>query len=241
MVYLARYTPEPTKPAKGPQPGTVRLTNWTIASWDAADKIDNVDPVSWGIFVPRDICGNLWPDWRCVGSQHARGAASDIKFPVVRPGGHPEGWKYARWLVKNYRHLGIQEVIWAGQRWTNQTLEWRPYDGRSDHFDHVHWAQSASPALRLTYEEIVAVAPRPPGTPPPTEERPPVSVFVASALSDKNWWLMEDRGPTGIRTLIPTEDHDNVVRSKVPLILDLSDEGFARFAKARDVIRTSKT
>lgn len=174
MTYPATYTPAPSRPASGPQPGTLSLQRWILDLWDAADAVDDQDPTNLGICNPRDVCGNLWPNWDCSGSQHARGAAGDDGFPVDRqrwPSGHPEGTKLARWLVANHRALGIQEVIWAGKRWTNQTLEWRPYTGRSDHFDHVHWAQNSAGAAGLTVAQIEAVAPKP--TPAPTPEPGP--------------------------------------------------------------------
>lgn len=167
MTFAVVYTAEPTRPSGGPQPGAIVLMNWTLAKWDAADGIDDVDPGNDGIYNPRDICGYLWPDWHCTGSQHAAGRAGDVRFPVVRPGGHPEGWKYARWLVANHAVLGIQEVIWAGQRWTNKTFTWKSYSGRSDHFDHVHWCLNAAAADDLTVAIIESVAPNSAPTPDP--------------------------------------------------------------------------
>lgn len=169
--FVTTYTPEPTRPASGPQPGALSLMDWVIAEWDDADAHDDADPHNLGIFVPRDICHNLWPHWSCIGSQHARGAALDVGFPDVGEGGHPEGWKYAHWLVANHAVLGVQEGIYARRRWTNQTLRWSDYHGPSPHLDHVHAALNASGARYLTRARIESVAPRPPAPTP----APPVA------------------------------------------------------------------
>lgn len=150
------YTPEPTRPAGGPQPGAKHLLAFGVGEFDALVDLDELG--SLGIYNPRDVCGNLWPDWECVGSQHARGAALDVGVPVDRrrwPHGHPEGWRWALFLMRRHRGLGVQEVIFAARRWTNRLgiippQEWATYHGRSDHFDHVHSALNAPAAAGLT-------------------------------------------------------------------------------------------
>lgn len=190
-MYAALYTPEPSRPASGPQPGTLTLQRWIIDNWDATDGVDDTDPTNLGIYNPRDVCGNPWTgpgSWTCAGSQHARGAAGDDGFPRDKhrwPTGHPEGTKLAHWLVAHHHQLGIQEVIWAGHRWTNQTLQWRTYNGRSDHYDHVHWAQTSTAARALTLADITAVAPHPPEEPEENDDME--TTFV---------WLKDDRTPT---------------------------------------------
>lgn len=188
MAYRAAYTPEPMKPSGGPQAGTLTLQRWIIDSFDAADNVDDQDPVNLGIYNPRDVCGNIWPHWECSGSQHARGAAGDVGFPVTEEG-HPEGYKLAGWLVTEHLNLGIQEVIWARRRWSNVTLTWKPYTGRSPHLDHVHWAQSAVAAALLTTREIEAAATRltpesPPSLPPPPLTPLETVMFI---------WVITDR------------------------------------------------
>lgn len=144
-MYAATYTREPSQPSGGPLPGTVRLQRALTQHFHGSDL---------GIYNPRDVCGNPWPGWKCAGSQHARGAAGDVGYPILRPDGHPDGTALARFLTTNHRQLGVQEVIWAGRRWTNQTLGWRNYDGRSDHYDHVHYTLTADAAVRLTTAQI---------------------------------------------------------------------------------------
>jgi hypothetical protein len=155
VTFPVVYTREPTKPSGGPRPGTRILLGFIIDTFDAAvhgDEISNL-----GIYNPRDVRGNPWPKWKATGSQHARGAAGDAGVPVQRPHGHPEGHRLANWLVAHHAALGVQEVIWAGRRWDNQTQRWARYDGRSDHFDHVHFAQTAQAADELTLAQVLAV------------------------------------------------------------------------------------
>ena len=170
MPYAALYTPEPTRPAGGPQPGTMTLQSWICIESEWAD-----DFTSLGIYSPRDICGNDWPDWECVGSQHAAGRAADDGHPVVA-GGSPVAAELAKWLVKFSADLGIQEVITERRRWNNQTKRWAAYSGRSPHLDHVHWAQNAAGARYLTRAKILALvgSPAPPDEPnPPAQPAPP--------------------------------------------------------------------
>lgn len=167
--YPVVYTPEPKKPSGGPMPGTVALLRFAVGEFDVA--VDGDEITSWGIYNPRDVCGNEWDTskpqngWACTGSQHARGAAGDAKVPVV-PGGHREGWRLALWLVEHHVALGVQEVIFAERRWTNQTQEWRKYSGRSRHYDHVHFAQNDAGARGLTDDQIRAVWDRHPAPEP---------------------------------------------------------------------------
>lgn len=148
MAFPVVYTPEPTRPSGTPRQGTKLLYSFILQHFSVTGL---------GIYNPRDVKGNEWPNWTATGSQHASGRAGDCGVPIVRPGAHPEGHRLAYWLVVNAAALGIQEVIFAGQRWTNQTQAWRHYTGRSDHYDHVHWAQNAEAAGSLTREQIEAV------------------------------------------------------------------------------------
>lgn len=163
MPYAAFYTPEPTRPASGPQPGTVALQTFICEESEWAADFHDL-----GIYNPRDICGNLWPDWECVGSQHARGAAGDDGHRVV-VGGNLAAAALAKWLVKYAADFGIQEVITERRRWNNQSKRWAAYSGRSPHLDHVHWAQNSSGARYLTLDKIRALV-TPPEPPAPAPE-----------------------------------------------------------------------
>lgn len=148
------FDPVGRVPSKGPQPGAAALHRYTLARFNGRDL---------GIFNPRDVCGNAWPPkppatkLPCVLSFHAEGRAGDAGFPVQRPNGHPDGSALADWLVANANALGVQEVIWAGRRWTTTTRKWQRYTGRSDHFDHVHWSLNRDAARTLTGAHIEAV------------------------------------------------------------------------------------
>lgn len=175
-MYATVYTKEPARPSGGPLPGTVRLQRFLV---------DEFDGTNLGIYNPRDVCGNQWPDWECVGSQHARGAAGDIGFPVVRPEGHADGRRLAAHLVEHHRQLGVQEVIFSARRWTNQTGTWKPYTGRSDHFDHVHYALTADAAVNLTAAEIEATFQT-----QETQQDEDMRVLVKKA-SHSSWWITD--------------------------------------------------
>lgn len=200
MAFPVTYTPEPSRPSGGAQPGTKTLLGWIVSptGWDAADAFDDQDPTNLGIYNPRDVCGNQWPNWKCKGSQHARGAAGDAGFPIVT-GGHPEGHKLATWLVAYHAELGVQEVIWAERRWHNGLgwlpfAKWPKYTGRSKHLDHVHFAQNDAGAKGLTLEMILAVAPKPPGPTPTPEPAPTMEddrMFLARCKGTAEVWLIE--------------------------------------------------
>lgn len=186
MTYPLTYTPEPKKPSGGPRAGTRRLYDFCIGTFDVAvHPADDIKGL--GIYNPRDVCGNPWPEWTCTGSQHARGAAGDCGVPVVRPQGHAEGHRLAGWLVTHHAALGVQEVIWAGRRWHNRLgviphAEWPKYGGRSDHFDHVHWAQNDAGADGLTDAQIKAAW--------AAEEEPDMQSDERQALFDIRYLLV---------------------------------------------------
>lgn len=218
--FPTNYVPEPTRPASGPTPGALALMAWTLGNWDAADARDDADPFNLGIFNPRDVCGNPWPHWSCVGSQHARGAAGDVGYPNVGPAGHPEGWKYARWLVANAATLGIQEVIYAGQRWTNQTRRWEPYHGRDDHTGHVHWALNGSGARYLTSARIASVAPFPAPVIPPALVLGDDELMVLRRIESPKHSVLVVTDKTSKIGVRGFHSADNGIRSSVEVELD---------------------
>lgn len=157
MPYRYAYDPVGPRPALGPQRGAVTLLRFLVGAFDDADLVDDV--ASLGVYNPRDVCGNQWPDWRCAGSLHAEGRAGDAKVPVDRrrwPDGHPEGHRIAGFLVDAADLLGVQEVIWARRRWDSRRRTWVAYRGRSDHLDHVHFGLCRAAALRLTTTDVHA-------------------------------------------------------------------------------------
>lgn len=187
MSFPVVYTPEPTRPGGRAQPGTVALLSFLIGTFDLAVMGDEIH--SLGIYNPRDIAGNPWPHWTKIGSQHARGAAGDAGVPTVRPKGHPEGHRVAAWLVLWHAQLGVQEVIWAGRRWHNRLgvipwEQWPHYEGRSDHFDHVHFAQTAQAATELTLDMILAVWEQHPAPPDPNDQEDEMELFQTADDDD---------------------------------------------------------
>ena len=137
-----------TRPGAGPTPGAVALQ---------AHLTDKFGGTNLGIYNPRDICGNPWPLWKCAPSTHAEGRSGDTGFPVVEPGGHPNGTACATWLVNHAEALGVQRIIWAGRSWNCIDRVWKPYTGRYRHFDHVHWELNRAAASALTVAVIEAL------------------------------------------------------------------------------------
>lgn len=139
---VVTFDPVGARPSDGPEPGAIALQAAILKQFSPAKNL--------GIYNPRDVCGNPWPKIKCSLSTHAEGRAGDSGFPVIRPEGHPVGTILATTLVMHHEALGIQEVIWAGKCWTSKTEKWKPYKGRSDHFDHVHWTLTRASADALT-------------------------------------------------------------------------------------------
>lgn len=233
--YPLTYTPEPTVCAGGPQAGTKILQAWICSSspWKATFS-------DLGIFACRDIYGDWCPGCNHAAlSSHASGRAGDSGCPVVA-GGHPHGHALAAWLVKNHKILGIQEVIWARRRWTNQTQTWRDYDGVSPHLDHVHWSQNSTGARYTTLGRIQSVAPTTTAPNAPVPGRSPV--FLVMQKSTGYLWLIESAGGAvsngrqlGRRTRIPDAEESLAIGSDVPYLGAVSDGTFGLLAKDRTV------
>lgn len=224
MPYAPVYTPEPTRPSGGPQPGSRIL-------YDAIDDVYFPATVGLGIYNPRDICGNLWPHWRCKGSQHAAGRAGDHGVPLTAAG-RTLGTNACLWLTTNSRALGIQECIFYERRWTNQTRVWQRYSGRDDHRTHLHWAQTAVAAATLSRAQVEAVAPSRPPTPISVIAKDDDMAHTLISPTSKQMWLIEP----GAMTLIPEVDRDN--HKSLPALGTVSatyfqrvDEGHVRYEK----------
>lgn len=140
-------------------------------------------------------------------SNHGDGLAIDVRYSDA----------ILDWLLANARRFG-----WS---WEVQSEPW-----------HLHYfAGDFIPQAVLDYEG--GTSEPPPTTPDPPAPREDDMPFIAGAASNGNWWLMEDRGPNGTRTLLPTEDKDNAVLAGLTLFVGLSDQAFARIAKDRAVIQ----
>lgn len=211
MTFPVVYTKEPSSPATGPQPGTRALYDFINGTFDLAVAGDEIHGL--GIFNPRDIYGNPWPKWKGnpkKGSQHAAGRAGDSGVAVV-PGGHPEGHRLAKWLVENHAALGIQEVIWAEHRWTNQRPDFVAYHGPSKHLDHVHWCQTDQASKQLTLAAIQAIWDRHPAPiEPPTEDDDDMKLKRPNSGPDKGKVFVVG---LGCRQYVdPSKDADKNVR-----------------------------
>lgn len=145
MGYPTTYVKAATPPSSGPTPGARALLAAGLT----------VEPFAFnlGIYNPRDVCGNPWPDFQCAPSQHATGLAVDFGIPPdYRPAA---GRHLAALLVLHAAELGVTEVIWERRRWT-AAAGWQPYTGRSPHLDHVHVTIHPEAGRRLTTAEALA-------------------------------------------------------------------------------------
>lgn len=73
------------------------------------------------------------------GSLHPKGRALDMMTSD-----RAKGDALAAAAIKNYKQLGITQVIWWRRIWTPKQ-GWHPYDGPSAHTDHVHLSFGEEP------------------------------------------------------------------------------------------------
>ena len=143
MTYPTKYE-SATTDSGGPQQGTLELQRYILGRWPAATQ-------SSGIYYYRPVRGGS------ALSMHAEGRAGDVHVvPSARP---QTGDEIAKWLIKNYKALGIQYFIWNRRSWNPNRLigfRWRKYKGVNPHVDHVHYEQTMAAAVALTKEEILA-------------------------------------------------------------------------------------
>lgn len=115
-----------TYDAGGVAPGTKELWNIIKGSWPSSEFL--------GIYNVRSIRGSDSL------SLHAEGRAVDF-----RPQSAHERDAIADWAVRNADKLGVQEVIvYETKRiWTStrSASGWRPYNGVSSGFHHIHIGQ----------------------------------------------------------------------------------------------------
>lgn len=128
-------------PTGGPRPGAIALMNWALGEYDTATNL--------GIYNPRRVRGGR--SW----SVHASGRAIDIGFPYT-VGGTPQGHACAQLLVDHSAELGIQQVIYSKRIWRNTIAArgWRPYNGTSPHYEHVHAELTIAAGDRLDADTI---------------------------------------------------------------------------------------
>lgn len=142
-------------------------------------------------------------------SNHGDGLAIDLRYNTA----------ILAWLLANARRFG-----WS---WEEQSEPW-----------HLHYyTGDFIPQAVRDYETGQHPDPDPEPDPAPDTRKDDDMAFIASAASNNNWWLMEDRGENGTRTLIPGEDKDNAVLAGLTLLVGLSDPAFDRIARGRAIIQ----
>lgn len=139
MTRFAVVYDEATRPcAKGPQPGTVALSQGVMHARPGIGTL--------GIFNCRDVVGTLGTP-----SVHGNGRAWDAK-PATRA----RGDQLALELVAHHVELGVQAVIWWRRAWSVLRPYWHAYDGTDPHTGHLHIEQNKAAAAALTVGAVLA-------------------------------------------------------------------------------------
>lgn len=141
------YNGTGSKCSGGPQPGVIAARSVILQIFIGILRslgIYNCRPVRGG--------GSL--------STHGEGRGFDCGCNANVPKEKEAGDKLAAMLIKHYRKLGIQRIIWNRRQWDCKTKTWRAYGGVSPHTDHLHiefcWAASVGPK-RLTERYVWAI------------------------------------------------------------------------------------
>lgn len=109
---------------KGPQPAPKYLARRLRVNFPQITQT--------GIYDDRGIAGTQKK------SAHAEGRALDIHLSAVDPEQRSLGDQPFRALVRKASFLGIDDVIWNRQLWSQVRGGPRPYSGVSPHTDHIH-------------------------------------------------------------------------------------------------------
>lgn len=92
-------------------------------------------------------------------STHGEGRGWDAACNALSQAGLALGNALAAALIKRYRELGIQRIIWNRRQWDVLTKTWRAYHGSSPHTDHLHielcWKAARDKPLTVTYVKAV--------------------------------------------------------------------------------------
>jgi len=116
--------------ASGPLPGTARLRDLVLATYDRGYDGGTIRAcASGGTSEHKD--GRAW-DWMLdVKDKRDRATAADFLGWLTAPG--PNGRDAAM-----ARRLGVMYVIHNKMMWSSYTGQWKDYSGYSPHTDHIH-------------------------------------------------------------------------------------------------------
>lgn len=116
--------------ASAPLPGTVRLRNLVLATYDRGHDGGTIRScASGGTSEHKD--GRAW-DWMLdVRDKRDRRAAADFLGWLTKPGHGGTAGAMAR-------RLGVMYVIYNHRMWRSYTGTWERYSGSSPHTDHIH-------------------------------------------------------------------------------------------------------
>jgi hypothetical protein len=116
-----RYDPA-ERCADGPTRGAIALRD----HWRRTTGLADI-----GIYNCRTVRGGK------SRSVHSEGRAIDLKANAFDATEHAVADNYTRWLIEHAEELQVQYIIWNGLSWKSGR-GWKPYDGVSEHKDHVH-------------------------------------------------------------------------------------------------------
>lgn len=109
---------------KGPQPAPKQLAKQLRANFPQITQM--------GIYNDRNIAGTNKK------SAHAEGRAIDIHLSASEPEQRSLGDQLYHALIRKAKSLGIDNVIWNRQIWSQAHGGPRPYMGENPHTDHIH-------------------------------------------------------------------------------------------------------
>jgi len=109
---------------KGPQPAPRHLAGRLRANFPQITQT--------GIYNDRKIAGTQRK------SAHAEGRALDIHLSAIDPEQRSLGDQLFRALIRRAGSIGVDNVIWNRQIWSQAKGGPRAYTGANPHTDHIH-------------------------------------------------------------------------------------------------------
>lgn len=198
-VYGDCYNSTGSRCSGGPQKGTLALRDAVLLMFTILGSLGiyNCRPSSGGGGLSTHGEGRGW-DCRCNAFNAQQKAAGD---------------RLAALLVKHYKKLGIQRIIW-NYRQTDVLHgigNWRPYSGQSPHTDHLHielcW-KAAAGTQALTKEYVWLVLNEEAEMTPEQERKLDKAIGLCERVLESVGEKYKD-GPTLQKALVKAVDGDD--------------------------------
>jgi hypothetical protein len=125
---------------KGPQPAPKHLAKRLRVNFPQITRT--------GIYNDRNVAGTNKK------SSHAEGLGLDIHLSALDPGEGELGDQLYQALIRRARELGIDNVIWNRQIWSQSRGGPRQYTGVNAHTDHLHVEFTRAGSQNRALEEI---------------------------------------------------------------------------------------